>query len=1278
MKNGLFKRILVTLLSAMLVVSTLPVTSFAATAKNVSEAESAYSRLNNERIASEAYQAFLKAMRTGSDADIIAAYKLISKLTPTQRVHFFILKYKDIYKSLQKKGAYTLFNPEKYLLENPDVFALAKQKGVDPVAFALEHYLSEGIFEGRSSCTEFDPIVAIVAYPDATLEAIVIEEKPTEAIITSLQNAFAEASGTHTTEGYTIGSLRPVLDNLTIAKPENTYVLVVSKPGESVMTAVADNISGNGGNSDSVTPVEIPSGSNNPSGGGGNAEPTWYPGPTIRPTQQPTASPTTSPTMSPTQSPTPVKTPEPHDGPFKQVIMVYMCGSDLENADNPTASESIVEMLQSSFSQSGNTEVYILAGGASNWYNPVMQSDLGGDNLGKVALYKLDSKNYSPLPSKLEPADIINSNNVIKMNDFRITEDGENNVSMGDPETLSGFVNYVTAKTNADDYSLIVWNHGGGFSNTICADVNHSESGVPDGLYGNELVEAFDNMDYLSDTENKFSVLGFDACLMGQYEIAYTLSPYYWNMVGTSQLETGDFDYRAAIARMDAYAGDLYSSRDDFLADLLSTVAGSNHTDAQGLYMPYTCFDSYEFSKQDDNGNTINACLEDMGDKMTALLQYDEAAGSNADGNRQAVELYQAIRKARALTTVYGNTYAPEMYDYLDMGELFYNMHNMIGELVVKYPDNDGYKDILSSVEAVIGHLKSDEFVYLSSAYRDGGNLYQSVAVNHESYETYPEVYRYSEFYRALGLSDKMLGVSIFAPIRTAITEDNLNNRYIALGMEEYGKYLEAYDNMARSGIYTETNAGGNITYNEAQRRTKLTQSGVKFEDLADVSHTSIKTINTGRKDTKYIYVPLKSDDDYQNTASGSSEYSSGSAVIDFVDTATAIYVCVSQHADSTNTGGNYAGDVLVGFDLVEFNNLSMGNKSINIGLDPENTELKYITSYNVWGTGDMAGKQLRDIATCFGSVEATETNQLFGSNEGLFKYFKGMAQRILFDTTEPTKITGLQAENNANIYFLETQDGDGNVSYAFKGIGVYDSGSSAEVYYETDTINYLSFYHFRVNEENNNVEVIERQTDGSGNGYDLNYHFYVNGVEASTLTLTGDTYDVNIGQCYLAYGDNIEDDKFAVGIATGGSSMDIIGNNLTYDSASYTEDNGHFGYYDTTGVNANPVAAQDIEPKEPVMNSEEITGSEEVIASEETGESEEVNVSEETVESEEVQETPVTEEVIESEETQPSVCETVEAVLEEEKIEVIKEDAYLGEEEGKEEDTESSEDAQD
>ena len=216
------------------------------------------------------------------------------------------------------------------------------------------------------------------------------------------------------------------------------------------------------------------------------------------------------------------------------------------------------------------------------------------------------------------------------------------------------------------------------------------------------------------------------------------------------------------------------------------------------------------------------------------------------------------------------------------------------------------------------------------------------------------------------------------------------------------------------------------------------------------------------------------------------------------------------------------------------------------------------------------------------------------------------------------------------------------------------------------------------MNEENNNVEVIERQTDGSGNGYDLNYHFYVNGVEASTLTLTGDTYDVNIGQCYLAYGDNIEDDKFAVGIITDESPMDIIGNNLTYDSANYTEDNGHFGYYDTTDVNANPINEQQIEPKEPFMSSEEITESEEVIVSEETAESEEIIVPEETAESEEVQETPVTEEVIESEETQPSVCETVEAVLEEEKIEVIKEDAYLGEEEEKEEDTESSEDAQD
>jgi len=86
--------------------------------------------------------------------------------------------------------------------------------------------------------------------------------------------------------------------------------------------------------------------------------------------------------------------------------------------------------------------------------------------------------------------------------------------NMGDPTTLSFFIDYVANKYPADKYALVLWDHGGNWRG-VCWD------------------ETTPNRDCLNMTELKtaltaspvtIDVLGFDTCLMASAEVTYTIS----------------------------------------------------------------------------------------------------------------------------------------------------------------------------------------------------------------------------------------------------------------------------------------------------------------------------------------------------------------------------------------------------------------------------------------------------------------------------------------------------------------------------------------------------------------------------------------------------------------------------------------------------------------------------------------------------------------------------------------------------------------------------------
>jgi len=110
-------------------------------------------------------------------------------------------------------------------------------------------------------------------------------------------------------------------------------------------------------------------------------------------------------------------------------------------------------------------------------------------------------------------------------------------LNMGDPLTLVDFVNHSIQSYPAEHYALILWNHGCGFRG-VCYDKHPTDE-----LNMTELKQALSKIK--NDTGITFDLIGFDACLMGELEVAYQIKNYGQVMVGheeTGHVTTWPYD----------------------------------------------------------------------------------------------------------------------------------------------------------------------------------------------------------------------------------------------------------------------------------------------------------------------------------------------------------------------------------------------------------------------------------------------------------------------------------------------------------------------------------------------------------------------------------------------------------------------------------------------------------------------------------------------------------------------------------------------------------------
>ena len=101
---------------------------------------------------------------------------------------------------------------------------------------------------------------------------------------------------------------------------------------------------------------------------------------------------------------------------------------------------------------------------------------------------------------------------------------------MGDPQTLIDFVTWAVQNYPAKKYALIMSDHGGGWTGGF------SDMSAPDSaLTMPEIISAIETVRQNTGVD-KFEMIGFDACLMGQIEIFGSFYPYSNYMIASEEV----------------------------------------------------------------------------------------------------------------------------------------------------------------------------------------------------------------------------------------------------------------------------------------------------------------------------------------------------------------------------------------------------------------------------------------------------------------------------------------------------------------------------------------------------------------------------------------------------------------------------------------------------------------------------------------------------------------------------------------------------------------------
>ena len=215
------------------------------------------------------------------------------------------------------------------------------------------------------------------------------------------------------------------------------------------------------------------------------------------------------------------------------VVLTYIVGADLEDKGG-FASANIRQMIDST--KEGSSLKYVVqAGGSKRWFTDGIENETYGR-------YEIQGGNLTKV------------------------QELSDEMSMSEVKNLEDFLIWAKDKYPADRYMLVLWDHGGGVAMGYGIDQfnkKHTESEEdPTWICTSEVIGA------IKKSGIKFDLVGFDACLMQDIEVASSMEPYADYFLASEETEGGyGWYYTSAFGKL---AKDPGISTEDFAVDLLS------------------------------------------------------------------------------------------------------------------------------------------------------------------------------------------------------------------------------------------------------------------------------------------------------------------------------------------------------------------------------------------------------------------------------------------------------------------------------------------------------------------------------------------------------------------------------------------------------------------------------------------------------------------------------------------------------------------------------------
>ena len=723
-------------------------------------------------------------------------------------------------------------------------------------------------------------------------------------------------------------------------------------------------------------------------------------------------------------------------------VMVYLCGTDLERGESEEGTRDIMQMLSQKYDMD-RVNVLLCAGGTSDWKNTYMgkAGDDGCNNDDvRCNIYYLNPAS--------EQLDKIDSD---KRHDFGkdVEEEATKNLAlnedtlrllvsldptdMGEDELLAGFINFAADYFPAEHYGAILWNHGGGLNTGVCSSDSNEEEGVTGSNITADELECALASSTLGKNNEKLGFIGFEACMMGNTELAYNLSPYCEYMIGSMEYTSSGWNY-----------GDIFQyiseqeERDTLNKDIALKIAEEYYATHSANYDNVASIACYDL-------NTIRTTVDQINKVSDAILElYNREIYPQHP--ELASECYRILKQAKLHSYENGTDAGWTTFQYVDQNSFFTYLKNAFGELETVYADQKEEGDVgeeeAEELERLAEHLKNlqtdideilkNEALLFAGAHYYGQEVFQKT-------ETDTDI-TYSDFWKELK-GEAIAGTNIYMPYDMYAGDKMGTYREMNL-MDGYTRLLNQYMEQAGSS--------------EEKERKKELRKEMNYADMFEAPVLK----KTAQGNVSYLQVQIKPEyEEGKKPEHGEDPYT------DFMDTLSTMKVYISNYQKLSDE--KYIDMVIADADI-KFSSLTGVNKQINVVLDSMENAVGYLAKGELWQDVQDTAKTVYDWARLSYLENADNSDQksariksLFGNDD---EEIDAAEWKTISGMTYAKKEAGeLEDGKDAVLYFKKVY-GEGGDAYHYEYQGA--SIEIAETYSRAESEDAISFYHYYISEE--------------------------------------------------------------------------------------------------------------------------------------------------------------------------------------------------------------------